>query len=384
MRVYLDNAATTPIAPEVIDVMTSILRDIFGNPSSIHQEGRQAKTIIERSRKSISTLLGVAPGEILFTGSGTEADNMAIRCAVQDLGVTHIISSTIEHHAVTHTVENCAKQGVQVNYVRLKENGHVDLEDLDSLLQNAPAGKCLVSLMHANNEIGNLLDVKAVGELCKTHGAYFHCDMVQTVGHFPLELKNWNVHFSAASAHKFNGPKGVGFIYIDNNVKVKPFINGGAQERNMRGGTENVQSIAGMAKALEIAYEEMEQQTAHITELKRYMKENLEANVPGIYFNGDCVGNALYTVLNVAFPPSEAGDMLIFNLDIEGIAVSGGSACASGSDVGSHVLSALPRKDAYNSIRFSFGKNNTIADIDYTMAKLVEILKLKTTSAATV
>jgi cysteine desulfurase len=270
-----------------------------------------------------------------------------------------------------------AKAGINVSYVNLKENGHVDLLHLESLLQDMPKGKCLVSLMHANNEIGNLLDVKAVGALCKTYEAYFHCDMVQTVGHLPLEIKNWGVHFLAASAHKFNGPKGVGFIYIDNSVKLKPFITGGAQERNMRGGTENIQSIAGMTKALEMAYAEMEEQTLHISGLKTYMKESLEANIPGIYFNGDCTGNALYTVLNVSFPPSSASDMLMFMLDIEGIAVSGGSACSSGSDIGSHVLNALSSKEGFTAVRFSFGKYNTKQEVDYTIDKLMEILKLK-------
>jgi cysteine desulfurase len=381
MRVYFDNAATTPMDPEVIKVMHDTMVNFYGNPSSIHQEGRQSRTLIERARKSIANLLEVAPGEIFFTSGGTEAHNMAIRNVAQDLCITDIISSKIEHHAVLHSVESCEKLGVKIHYVNLLPDGHVDLKHLEQLLEQTAKGKVLVSLMHANNEIGNLLDVEKVGELCRRFGAYFHCDMVQTVGHLPLQLKKYGVHFMAASAHKFNGPKGVGFIYLDSSVKISPFIHGGSQERNMRGGTENLYGIVGLAKAMEIAYAEMETQHEHIQDLKSYMISQLEENIPGVEFNGDVKGQNLYTVLNVAFPPSSAAEMLLFNLDIEGVAASGGSACTSGSDAGSHVLRELPIKENYSNVRFSFGKYNTKEEVDFVIAKLIEILKLKQVAA---
>ena len=377
MRVYFDNAATTPLDPEVLAVMTEVLQNSYGNPSSIHYEGRQAKTIIEKARKSIASLLEVSPGEIFFTSGGTEADNMAIICAVRDLGVKRIITSAIEHHAVLHTVEEMEKNAVVVNYVNLTENGHIDLQHLESLLSDASIGKTLVSLMHSNNEVGNLLDVEAVGALCKKHSAFFHTDTVQTIGHVPLKLKEWGVHFAAAAGHKFNAPKGVGFIFINNDIKVRPFISGGAQERNMRGGTENISGIAAIAKALDICYQEMEVQSKHIQAIKSYFIDKLKEEIPGVVFNGDYNGRSSYTVLNVCFPPSPASEMLLFNLDIEGISASGGSACTSGSSQGSHVLRALNIPDGYAPARFSFGKYNTLEEVDFTISKLKEILKLQ-------
>lgn len=375
LRVYFDNAATTPMDPEVVKVMHDVMLNTYGNPSSIHQEGRQAKTLIEKARKTIAQLLQVAPGEIFFTSGGTEADNMAIQCLVKDFGITHIISSAIEHHAVMHTVEGCAKAGAALSNVEILPDGHINMEHLEELLKACPQGKTLVSLMHANNELGNLLDVEKTGELCRLYGAYFHCDMVQSIAHLPVDLKKWGVHFTAASAHKFNGPKGIGFIYIDSDVKINPFILGGAQERNMRGGTENIYGIVGLAKAMEISYAEMEQHSRYIQDIKDYMIEKLKETFPGVSFNGDYNGRSLYTVLNVAFPPSSAAEMLLFNLDIEGVAASGGSACSSGSDVGSHVLQQLPKKEGYTSVRFSFGKYNTKEEVDFVISKLKEILK---------
>jgi len=370
-RIYFDNAATTPLDPEVKIVMRETM-DVFGNPSSIHHEGRQAKTIIEKSRKSIAKLLGVAPGEIIFTGSGTEADNMAIRCSVEDLGVKHIISSRIEHHAVLHSLDYCMNKGIKVSYVRLLENGHIDHADLEKLLAES-VDQTLVTLMHANNEIGNLLDLEATGALCQKYNAYFHCDTVQTIGHLPIDIKKSKIHFLSASGHKFNGPKGVGFIFIDENVKIKPLIFGGAQERNMRGGTENIYGIAGIAKALEIAYSEMDNQHNHILGLKEYMKGLLIENFTGIRFNGDFNGACLFTILNTGFPATFFSDMILFNLDIEGISVSGGSACTSGSDQGSHVLKELNLTENFHSVRFSFGKYNTKAEIDEVISKLKTI-----------
>lgn len=371
-KIYLDNAATTPMDPEVIDTMVTYMRQHHGNPSSIHAFGREVRAGIEKARKQVAGLLNVTPAEIFFTSGGTEANNTALYCSVRDLGVTHIISSVIEHHAVTHTVEKLEQEGrVRVSWVKLDEKGHVDLADLERLLQSGD--KTLVSLMHANNEIGNLLPIEKVAALCQQYGAFFHCDTVQTMGHFPLDLKSIPVHFVTCAAHKFHGPKGVGFLYIRHDVKIHPFIFGGAQERNMRGGTENVYGIIGLAKALEISCKEMEGHHKHVEGLKQYMAEKLNASIPGIRFNGDCMGDSLYTVLNVAFPASEHGEMLLFNLDIAGIACSGGSACSSGSNSGSHVLKALYGNDARPSVRFSFSKYTTREEVDYTVEKLREL-----------
>jgi len=371
-KIYLDNAATTPMDPEVIDTMVTYMRQHHGNPSSIHAFGREVRAGIEKARKQVAGLLNVTPAEIFFTSGGTEANNTALYCSVRDLGVTHIISSAIEHHAVTHTVEKLEQEGrVRASWVKLDEKGHVDLADLERLLQSGE--KTLVSLMHANNEIGNLLPIEKVAALCQQYKAYFHCDTVQTMGHFPLDLKAIPVHFVTCAAHKFHGPKGVGFLYIRHDVKIHPFIFGGAQERNMRGGTENVYGIIGLAKALEIACKEMPEHHAHVEGLKKYMAEKLSSSIPGIRFNGDCMGNSLYTVLNVAFPATEQGEMLLFNLDIAGIACSGGSACSSGSNAGSHVLKALYGNDSRPSVRFSFSKYTTKEEIDYVVEKLREL-----------
>lgn len=380
MQVYLDNAATTPLDERVTSTMSDIMKNNYGNPSSIHQHGRESRTIVEKSRKSIAKLLNVAPGEIFFTSGGTEADNMAISCAIFDQNVQHIITSKIEHHAVLHTVERMESLGmVKASYVNLTDRGHVDLNHLESLLATTQANeeKTLVSLMHANNEIGNLLDLVKVGELCEQYGALFHSDTVQTIGHLPIDIKGSKADFITASGHKFNGPKGIGFIYVNQEVQLKPFIQGGSQERNMRGGTENIYGIAGLTKALEIAYEEMEDQREHVQGLKSYMMEQLEKEVPEIKFNGDTdKDKSLYTILNVSLPPSPNGEMILFNLDIEGVYASGGSACSSGSDVGSHVLNEIvPEEESGRiNIRFSFGKYNTKAEIDYTIQKIKSLI----------
>lgn len=373
MKVYLDNAATTPLDPVVAEVMMDVMQNKYGNPSSIHSHGREVRTLIEEARKTVARLLNVTPSEIFFTSGGTEADNMALRCSVEDLGVKRIITSSIEHHAVLHTAEELNKKGkAAMDLVRILPGGHVDLEHLEELLQ-ADKGKTLVSLMYANNEIGNLLDVDAVSGLCEKYDALFHCDTVQAMGHYALDLQKQKIDFLACAAHKFNGPKGVGFIYISNRNRLHPFITGGSQERNMRGGTENVYGIVGLAKALEISSEHMVEKSAHITDLKNYMIQQLEENVPGVQFNGDAKGRSLYTVLNVSFPPSKVSDMMLFKLDIEGISASGGSACSSGSDVGSHVLSALQVNPERANVRFSFGKFNTKEEIDYVIEKLKEM-----------
>jgi cysteine desulfurase len=375
MLVYLDNAATTPINKEVLEVMKMVLEEEFGNPSSTHSHGRKARTLIEEARKKVASILNCSPGEIFFTSGGTEADNMAIRKSIDDFGIKHIISSPIEHHAVLHTAEELEKSGkIEFHKVSLLEDGHINLSHLESLLQqNSPA---LVSLMHANNEIGNILDIDRVGELCKQYNALFHSDTVQTMGHVLLDLSKTHVDFLACAAHKFNGPKGVGFIYINSKNKLHPFISGGAQERNMRGGTENTSGIVGLAKALEISIDNFEKDSAHMQGLKTYMIEQLKANIPGVLFNGDAEGKSLFTVLNVNFPPTPIAEMILFKLDIEGISASGGSACSSGSNIGSHVLSALKVSPDRPSVRFSFGKHNTKEEIDYVIVKLKEMFKL--------
>lgn len=375
MHVYLDNAATTPMHEEVVDLMSRLMREQYGNPSSIHSHGRKARTLIEKSRKKVAAALGVAPGEIFFTSGGTEADNMALHCAVRDLECNHIITSPIEHHAVLHTAEHIEKiDGLKLSQVKLLPNGHVDLESLKKLLQENKGKTTLVSLMHANNEIGNLLPLAEVGAICEEYGAFFHSDTVQTVGHLPVNPKAAKLHFLAASAHKFNGPKGVGFIYVDENIQLKPYIHGGAQERNMRGGTENVMGIVGLAKALEISLAEMEEMTERITGLRNYMIAQIKERIPQAEFNGDYNGSTNYIPLNVSFPMEKDGDMLLFNLDIAGISVSGGSACSSGSNTGSHVLRAIDVDADKSSIRFSFGKFTTKEEIDYTLNKLTEIV----------
>jgi cysteine desulfurase len=377
MKVYLDNAATTPLDPEVMDAMIPVMKDHFGNPSSIHSWGRQTRSAIEQARKSIARSLNASPSEIFFTSGGTEADNMAIRCSIEDLKLTHAITSPIEHHAVLHTLEALADSGrIKLSLVKLLPGGHIDLQHLEELLANNP--RSLVSLMHANNEIGNLLPIKKVSELCKKYDAIFHSDTVQTIGHYNIDLKSLHIHFVNGAAHKFHGPKGVGFIYINSEVNISPLIHGGAQERNMRGGTENVYGIVGLAKALEISLRDLEAHQKHIQGIKDYMIAQLEKNLPGVVFNGDAKGDSLYTVLNVCLPPTDNAEMLVFNLDINGIAASAGSACSSGSNVGSHVLHAIGTDMSRPSARFSFSKYTTREEIDYTVGKLCEMYPVTT------
>ena len=372
-RIYFDNAATTALDKEVLDAMLPYMTTQFGNPSSIYSYGRESRLAIETARKSVAKLLNAHPGEIFFTSGGTESNNTAILSAIRDLGCKHIISSPIEHHAVLHTVEHYGCGEVSYSYVKLKQNGHVDLEDLEHQLASQKE-RCLVSLMHANNEIGNILDIDAVGELCKKYQAIFHSDCVQTVGHYPLDLRKSAVHFISAAGHKFHGPKGVGLLYVNDNVKVKPFIFGGGQERNMRAGTENLYGIVGFAKALELAMANYEKDSQYIQSIKTYMAEQLRKNIPGVAFNGDQEGRCLYTVLSVAFPKTEKSEMILFNLDINNICVSGGSACSSGADQGSHVIRAINNNPNLVTVRFSFSKYNTRDEVDAVVEKLKELI----------
>ncbi len=375
MKVYLDNAATTPMDKEVIEAIIPIMENSFGNPSSIHSFGRGTRAIIEKSRKQVAKYINASPSEIVFTGGGTEADNMVLRCAVQDSGVNHIITSATEHHAVIDTAEvldkNCAD--LKLSLVNHDAKGYVNIDSLTQLLEENRDRKTLVSLMHANNEIGNRLPLKKVADICKQYGAIFHSDTVQTMCHYEFDVRELGIDFLTCSAHKFHGPKGVGFLYVNQDIQIKPIITGGAQERNVRAGTENIIGIVGLTKAMEVAYRDLEAHQKHVQGLKTYMIEQLEATIPGVTFNGDPKGDSLYTVLNVQFPNSEMDEMLLYNFDIEGIAVSGGSACSSGSNVGSHVLRNIGCDMTKPSIRFSFSKYNTKEEIDYTINVIKEL-----------
>lgn len=380
MRIYLDNAATTALREEVIETMTQVMRDLYGNPSSIHADGRAMRAIIEEARKKVAKLIGASIGEIFFTSGGTESNNMAIKCAVRDLDVKRIISSPTEHHCVGHSLEAVERQGVKVEMVRVDERGRIDYEHLEELLQNDLGTKTLVSLMHANNEIGTVSDMARISRLCENYGALYHADTVQTMGHFPIDVSKTKIHFLSGGGHKFHGPKGQGFIYINNEAQLKPFIDGGGQERNMRGGTENVYGIAGLAKALELAYENMEEYRQHIEEVRSYFMEKLLENFEDIQFNGDYDGDYLYTVLSVSFPQSAKSELLLLLLDIAGVSASGGSACSSGAEAGSHVLAAIGADPTRKTIRFSFSHYNTKEEIDAVVEKLktmVEVRKME-------
>ena len=371
MKVYLDNTATTPLDKEVMAAMIQEMEEGYGNPSSIHSFGREARSVVERARKNVAKHLNCSPGEIFFTSGGTEADNMAIRCGMTDLGINHAVTTNIEHHAVGHTLLDMAKKGyIKLSYVNIDKNGSVDLKHLQELLANND--RSFVSLMHANNEIGNLLPLKETGDICKKYNAIFHSDTVQTIAHYRYNLQDLNVHFITGAAHKFHGPKGNGFLYINADVSITPLIHGGSQERNMRAGTENVYGIVGLSTAMNVAYRDLDEHRKHIEALKSYMIKELKNAIPGVEFNGLSgeVDQSLYTVLNVMFPPTDIGEMLLYNLDIMGIACSGGSACSSGSNVGSHVLRGIGADMMRPSLRFSFSKYNTTEELDYVIGQL--------------
>jgi cysteine desulfurase len=376
MRIYLDNAATTPIDPEVFEAMKPFILEDFGNPSSTHAHGRKVRAAIESGRKKIAELLHCTPGEIIFTSGGTEADNAILTGGIISYNIQNIITSPIEHHAVEETLSSLSKKKhIHLHMVKLDARGNVDLENLEYLLHKHP--NAIVSLMHANNEIGNLLDIEAVGNLCQQYKAYFHSDTVQTVGHYVHDLRKLKVHGMAAAAHKFHGPKGVGFMYIRKDKKIQSFIHGGPQERNMRGGTENVYGIIGLAKALEIAYRDLEKHKKYILTLKSRMIEKLKENIRDVSFHGNSADleRSLYTVLNVCLPESEQNAMLLFNLDLHGVSASGGSACSSGATAGSHVLGELYPDSKKGAVRFSFSKYNTPEEIDFAVEKLRECLE---------
>ncbi len=373
-RVYLDNAATTPISREVIVAMHTVMMENYGNPSSIHAEGREARALIERARKAVAGHIGASIGEIFFTSCGTESNNTIIKCSVRDLGVRRIISSKTEHHCILHSLDRVEKDNdVEIVYLNLDQYGYPDLDHLRSLLGSS-SEKTLVTLMHSNNETGTMISIEEVGALCEEYGAYFHSDTVQTMGFFPIDVNKAKVSFLSGSAHKFHGPKGIGFLYMNNDNILQPYVDGGAQERNMRAGTENIYGIVGLAKALDLAHEQMDLRREHIEHLRDYFAKELKAAIPDIKFYGD-YKNGHYKVLNVSFPPSPKTDLLLLNLDIAGISVSGGSACSSGADAGSHVIDALGGEPGWKSIRFSFSHYNTMEDMDRVLDTLKQCLE---------
>ncbi|WP_181305049.1 cysteine desulfurase family protein [Rufibacter sp. XAAS-G3-1] len=379
MRVYLDNAATTPLDKEVFDVMAPFMLEHYGNPSSIHAHGRQVRAAIEGARKTVAGLINASPSEVFFTSGGTEADNLALICTIRTLGLKHAISSPLEHHAVLHSLEALEKTGeIQLTMLRVDANGVLDLQHLEETLVSQP--RTLVSIMHANNELGNLNDLQTIAHICQKYNAIFHSDTVQTMGHYRHDVQTLGANFLVGSAHKFHGPKGVGFIYVDSSIKIHPLIQGGSQERNMRGGTENVYGIIGLAKALEIAYRDMDEHHRHIQSLKDRMISKLREQIEDVQFNGLSAeaDKSLYTVLNVSLPASDMNEMLLFNLDINKISASGGSACTSGVDLGSHVLRAIGTDMERGNVRFSFSKYNTIEEIDYAVATLAKLYQKET------
>ncbi len=375
-RVYLDNAATTPVDPQVIAAMTEALTNLYGNPSSIHADGRNARAAVEEARKRVAKRINASIGEVFFTSGGTESINMILRNAVRDLGVRRIVTSKLEHHAVLHTLESLVKNGsCTAEYIDFDEKGTINLENL-ALILRGPSEKTLVTLMHANNEIGTMIDLDEVADLCKKHGALFHSDTVQTLGFYPIDVQQTKVDFLNGSAHKFHGPKGVGFVYINGDNALKPLIDGGAQERNMRGGTENIAGIVGLAAALDIAYADAETKRTQIENCRNYLKDRLLETFEGIEFVGDTEGGH-FKVLNVSFPESPKSELLLFNLDISGISASGGSACSSGAEGGSHVLDALEIDPSRKSIRFSFSHLNSMEEMDFLIEKLKRMTPLK-------
>jgi cysteine desulfurase len=376
MPIYLDNAASAPLDERVLEVMLPYLTHKFGNPSSIHNYGRENRAAIEKSRKSIAELLNTSPSEIFFTSGGTEADNMAIRGCIESHAIKQVVTSPLEHHAVLHTAEALAKGPLPytLSKVYVDDQGVLDMAHLQELLKSNSS--TLVSLMHGNNEIGNLNDIDAISALCKEYQACFHSDTVQTMGHYRIDVQNTPVHYIVGSAHKFHGPKGIGFIYVNAAHPIKPLLYGGPQERNMRAGTENVAAIVGMAKALELAYANLDQDRTQIRALKSHMIEQLKSRMADISFNGlsGDLEKSLYTVLNVSIPAGEESEMLLFNMDIEGIAASAGSACTSGTQIGSHVLEAMGVDADRAYIRFSFSRMNTKEDVNKAVDVLVRVM----------
>ena len=376
MKIYFDNAATTPLAKEALDEMLPFLTENFGNPSSIHSYGRKSRAAIEKSRKIVASAINASTAEVFFTSCGTESNNMVIKQAVKKLGVERIISSPIEHHCVLHSIQTEQREGIRAEMVSIDAFGQVDYAHLESLL-SASDEKTLVSLMHANNEIGTLLDMEKVATLCEKYHAYFHSDTVQTMGYYPIDVQKLKVHFISGSGHKFHGPKGVGFVYINSSAQLSPLIDGGAQERNMRAGTENIYGIVGLGKALDMSVTDMAKNREHIDGLRQYMKSKLDNEMTDISYNGYTDDRGHYKVLSISLPLNNKTDLIVFNLDIAGIAASAGSACTSGTEVGSHVLAGIKAPEDRKAIRFSFSQHNTKEEVDLVIEELKKIVPVK-------
>lgn len=370
MNIYFDNAATTPLTSEVIEVMYETSKNVFGNPSSSHSFGRKAKAAIEKARKTIAKHLNASPLEIVFTSGGTESNNMVLQSAIEKYEVEHLIISEIEHKCILNTaIEISKNKELKLHVISVNEKGDINLVELEEVLKNN-SGKKFVSLMHANNEIGTMINLQEVGEICKTYDAFFHSDTMQSMAHYKIDVKEININYLVGSAHKHHGPKGVGFIYIRQDSKIDAFMHGGGQERSYRSGTENLISIVGLEKAFDIAHIEMEARTKQILSIKNYLKQKLIDEIEDIEFNGN-QENSLYTVLSVSFPKKYNSDMFLFNLDIKGIACSGGSACSSGAVKSSYVLQAINHTEDRQAVRFSFSHFNTKEEVDY----LIDVLK---------
>jgi cysteine desulfurase len=376
MRVYFDNAATTPLAREALDEMLPFLTENFGNPSSIHSYGRKSRAAIEKARKIVASAINASTAEIFFTSCGTESNNMVIKQSVKKLGVKRILSSPIEHHCVLHSVQAEAREGIKTEMVKITSSGEVDYEYLETLLK-ASDEKTLVSLMHSNNEIGTLLDLERVSALCEQYHAFFHTDTVQTIGYYPIDVQKLKVHFLSGSGHKFHGPKGVGFVYINSSAQLSPFIDGGSQERNMRAGTENIYGIVGLGKALEMSLADMDKTCDYIKGLRQYMKSRLDNELTDVSYNGFTDARGHCKVLSVSLPLNNKTDLIVFNLDIAGIAASAGSACTSGSEVGSHVLAGINAPADRKAVRFSFSKHNTKEEVDYVVDELKKMVAVR-------
>lgn len=373
MNVYFDHAATTPINQEVADAMVQVICEESGNPSSIHAQGRRARTLIEKSRKSIAQALNVDAGSIFFTSSATEANNTILRKAVDDLGVKTIVSTSIEHACVKNTIQELKdNEKIEHLVIPVDQEGTFTLETFRDVLSQATS-KTLVTCMYGNNEIGNIFDIKNMASIAKEAGALFHTDAVQMIGKYPVDLEDLNVDFASATAHKINGPKGIGLMYINPSIQISPFQTGGSQERNMRAGTENIYGIVGFAKAVEVAIRHQEERHTYVSDLNTYFRDALLDIEPNISFNGSAE-NSMYHICSVNFPDSPRNRMLIYNLDIKGICISSGSACSSGSNIGSHVIGALKHKQPFVTLRFSFSHRNTKEEIDYTISILREVL----------
>ncbi len=377
MNIYFDNAATTQLDKRVLEEMIPFMVQNYGNPSSIHKHGREVKASVENSRNKIADILDVTPGEIFFTSGGTEADNTFLINAIYSRKIKIAITSKIEHHAVLHTLEDLERRNIiKILYVDIDSKGHINYDHLEKLISSNP--KSIVSLMHGNNEIGNITEIERVAEMCNLNDSIFHSDTVQTIGHFNINLSSKNIHSIVGSAHKFHGPKGIGFMYINNKIKIPPYIIGGSQERNMRGGTENVSGIIGLSKALEITIEEKDETKKHIENLKLNMIDMLKKNIKNLIFNGDCdnLKKSLYHVLILSIPKIEDKQMFLFNLDINKISVSAGSACSSGSSKNSHVLDELKLENNHSPVRVSFSKLNTMDEVNYVVKKIAELQKI--------